>query len=120
VDELEIVRLAYSAWNAGDIRPFLHHLHADVEWASSGTFPGLARTYHGHEGVLRWQDDLRTPFERFVVTVNEARIADGVVTARVHFDAVGATSGVRVGLDFVNRWHFRDGLIVRFDSRPLD
>lgn len=120
VDEIEIVRAAYAAWNEGDIRPVMPHLHPEIEWSSSGTFPGLARLYRGHEGVLRWHEDLRSPFERFLVTIREATLEQGVVTARVHFDAVGAASGARVELDFVNRWHFEEGLIVSFDARPAD
>ncbi len=114
MDEVEIVQLAYDAWNAGGIRPFMRYLHPDVEWTSSGAFPGLGGVYRGHEGVLRWEEGLRAPFQSFVVTIRELAVDGGVVTARVHFDAVGATSGARVELDFVNEWHFEDGLIVRF------
>ena len=119
MDPLDVVRAAYAAWNAGDIRPFLHHLHPAVEWSTSGTFPGLAPVYHGHAGVLRWQRDLTSPFARFDVTIRETHVEPGLVTAHVHFDATGVTSGAHVEVDFVNEWHLDEqGLVVRFDSRP--
>lgn len=119
MDELEIVRAAYAAWNSGDLTPALNHLHPDVEWHPSEVFPGLEPFYSGHEGVLRWREDLVAPFESFVVTIKDIRLEGDVVIARVHFDAVGAASGARVQLDYVNEWHFRDGLVVRWRATPL-
>ena len=118
MNELDKVRAAYAAWNEGDIRPALRHLHPDIDWHTSGTFPGLQGAYRGHEGVLRWQGELTGPFERFVVTILDARVDGDVVTARVRFNAAGAASGAQVEVEFVNEWHFRDGLVVSFRSRP--
>ena len=118
MDELDVVRAAYAAWNDGDIRPALRHLHPEIDWHTSGTFPGLQGVYHGHEGVLRWQAELSSPFERFVVTILDARLEGGVVTTRVRFDAAGAARGARVEVEFVNEWHFHDGIVVTFRSRP--
>lgn len=120
MDPTEIVRIGCDAWNAGDLRPVLHHVHPDVEWETSGSFPGVRGVYHGHEGVLRWREDISAPFTQFLITIVEMTLEDDVVTARVHFDAVGAASGAAVQLDFVNEWHFRDGLVVRYRAIPVD
>ena len=118
--QIDIVRAAYDAWNTGDVTSLREHIHPDVEWHTSGVFPGMQGLYHGHEGVLQYQKDLAAPFDRFVVTIVEAREEGNVLTVRVHFDAVGAGSGARVELEAINVWHFRDGLIVRFAPAPVD
>ena len=118
MDPVEIVRECYAAWNAGDIRPILHRLHPDVDWRPSAVFPGIENAYRGHAGVLRWREAPAAPFARFHVTVLRAEAEGDVVTAHVHFDAVGATSGARVELDFVNEWRFHDGLVIGFRAIP--
>src|SRR3712207_7266506 len=46
--------------------------------------------------------------ERFQIEIVDIRREGDVVIAHMHFDAVGAASGARVQVDFINEWHFRE------------
>lgn len=113
----EAIRRGYAAWNDDDFEAFRPLLNPDVEWHSSGTFPGFEPVYRGPEGVLRFWHTLKDPFERFgielesVVEHGEAFIVTVVFTAR------GKGSGAEARLPFVHMFVLDDqGLIVRFGS----
>jgi ketosteroid isomerase-like protein len=104
----------YDAWNRDDFEGFVDMLHPDVEWHSSGVFPGLEPVYRGREGVRRWWHAIRDPFERFTIEVEEVREAGGATVASVRFRAVGKGSGARVDLPFAHVFEFEDARVVRY------
>ena len=111
-----LVQRAYDAWNRDDFEAARAMVHPDVEWRSSGVFPGLEPVYRGEAGVRDWWQQLREPFERFTVEIERLIEREGraLVVAQVRFRAVGKESGAPVDLQFANVWEFRDGLIVRY------
>ena len=118
MDATDVIRHMYDAWNRGEVESAMASVHPEVVWRSSGMFPGMEPVYHGPDGVRQFERDLRTPFSRFNITVEDLRREGEAVVARVRFDAVGAKSGVAVQLWFENVWQVRDGLVVSFRSRP--
>ena len=120
MDDAGLVRRMYQTWNDDDVASAVSFMHPEIEWRTSGLFPGLEPVYRGPEGVLQFERDLRTPFSTFEITVERIRPEGEAIVATVRFDAVGAESGVAVQLRYENIWHVREGLIVRFDSRPLE
>jgi ketosteroid isomerase-like protein len=116
-ENVEIVRLAYEAWNRDDLDEFLLLIHPDAEWRGPGDlFLGMESVYRGHPGVRKWWNLAKEPWEYFKSHI-ERTLAEGdkVVTV-VRFEAVGRESGVQVELPFTNVVELRGGLIVKFDA----
>ncbi len=113
-EPLELLRLAHDAFSRGDKAAVLDLTDPDVEWGTSGQFPGIDTLYRGHEGVARWMDDLREAWETFQVGVDDVIFDAGEhcgVVERIH--GRGRTSGVDVELRFCSGYELRDGKFVR-------
>jgi ketosteroid isomerase-like protein len=91
-------------------------LHPDVEWHSSGVFPGLDPVVHGIEGVRKWWSALKEPWESFDINVERHWEEGNTLLTWVRFDAVGKGSGVEVHLPFANVFVFEEDLVRRFRS----
>ena len=114
-DELvEQVRTAYAIWNRDDFDSARSMMHPEVEWYSSGIFPGLSGVYRGPEEVHRWWEGLKEPFDWFHADPERLERRGDTVLAAVRFEAVGRGSGARVQWQFAHLWDFRDGLVVSF------
>jgi ketosteroid isomerase-like protein len=96
---VELTRLGFDAYDAGDfetLRQLLHpdlELHADGDLINSGDF-------HGHEEFFRWNAQWSEAWGEFR---NEPRsveaLGDRHIVAEVHQVARGAGSGVGVEMD---------------------
>ena len=114
---LELVREAYSCWQAGDYDSlldfFLTTSAPDVELYSR--FGGLAgEPYRGHDGVRAWLTEIQENFEQFEPWLDEARDAgdDRVVAlGGIHFRA--RESGVDMSERMGWVQEFRDGQLRR-------
>jgi uncharacterized protein len=114
-ENVEIVRRGYAAWSDDDMDTMLALLDPDIEFVSSGLFPGLAPVYRGHSG---WQDlwrDLREPWESLRIVLDELREGGERVVTLFTFVAIGR-DGLEVRRQFGNVWTFRDGLAVRIQA----
>jgi len=60
----QTIRAGFAAWGRGDIEATLARLHPEIEFVSSGVFPGVEPEYHGHEGFSRFWHDFRDMWER--------------------------------------------------------
>ena len=54
----DLLRRVYDAWNRKDVEGGLALVHPEIEFHSSGEFPGLAPVYQGREGMRRFWEDL--------------------------------------------------------------
>jgi ketosteroid isomerase-like protein len=106
----------YDAFNRDDFDVFAERLHPEVEWHSSGAFPGLEPVYHGPDGVREWWGLLRDPFESFVIEPELAEEHGDALLTAVNFRAVGRGSGVEVVLPFAHVFWFEGELVRRFRS----
>ena len=112
----QLIRRAYAAWSGDDWDEFCTVLHPEIEWYSSGAFPGFEPVYHGHEGVRRWWHDFKDPFETASIELEDLSEHGEAVLTTVRLAGVGKGSGVPVDLPFYNTFRFREGLVVRFAS----
>ena len=112
----KLIRHGYSAWDRDDFGDFSTLLHPEVEWHTSGMFPGLEPVYRGHDGVREWWLAFRDPFETFTIELQSLTERGDTVVTRVHFTAMGKESGVEVELPFANVFWLEGDLIVRFGS----
>jgi ketosteroid isomerase-like protein len=116
-ENVEVVRLAYEAWNRDDVDAALLLIHPDAEWRGPGDlFLGIEGGYRGHAGIREWWDAIKEPWKSFESHIERTLEKDDIVVTVVRFEAVGRESGVTVELPFVNAWELRGGLIVKFSA----
>ena len=112
----QLVARGYDAWNRADLEAFLELMDSEIEWESSGTFPGIDRRYAGVEGVREFWTAFTEPWER--MTIEPARMLEPYpeeVLARVRFGARGR-DGIEVERDFGQHYTVRDGRMWRMRS----
>ncbi len=114
-ENVEKVREAYAAWNEGDMDAMLSFLHPEMEFVTSGVFPGVAPVFRGHEGWREFWRDFRGTWDSLRIDLEEARDTGKGVVALFRFDARGR-DGLEVRREFANVWSFRDGLAVRIEA----
>jgi len=51
IDNVEIVRRGYKAFEEGGVEAILQFLDPDIEWHMSAAFTRAPRVYRGHDGV---------------------------------------------------------------------
>ena len=112
----EIVRRIYAGWNEDDWDAGPPFFHPEIEWRTSGVFPGFDLVYHGIDGIRRFWDGMKEAWEYF--TVDIARVfEDGeTLVTDVRFNARGRGSGATVTLAFAHAWFFDDGRVVRYEA----
>jgi ketosteroid isomerase-like protein len=82
----------------------------DVEWGTSGTFPGLVGVYRGPEALPRWMDTIRSAWEKFEVTPDEVVRDEGdVLVVAERQRGRGRGSGVEIVMRVFSVYSFRQG-----------
>jgi ketosteroid isomerase-like protein len=113
----DLLRAGYEAWNRDDCDAWIALLHPEVEIRTSGLFPDLAAVYQGHRRAKRFWTQLREPWERFRIAVEEMEEAGDWVAAGIRFRATGVDSGVDVDMPFGHAIRVTGGLAVEFVTR---
>src|SRR4051794_10002812 len=110
---VELTRLGFEAYNAGDYQALialLHpavELHADSELLNGGD-------YRGHEGFTRWNDEWTEAWEEFTIEPRSLETFGGhVILVDSHQVARGAGSGVPVEMDVFWLFEVADEKVVR-------
>ena len=114
-ENVEIVRKGYAAWNRGDMEAMLALLHPDLEYVTSGLFPGLASVYRGHAGWRDFWRDFRETWDSLQIEIEAAHDIDERVVALLSFHA-RSRDGLEVDRQFAVIWTFDNGLAVRLHS----
>jgi ketosteroid isomerase-like protein len=70
-EHLDALRRGQEAFNRGEIKTATEVFADDVEWATTGIWPGMEETYHGREGLQEWSAVLRREWDEFEVSVGE-------------------------------------------------
>ena len=113
----ELLRAGYAAWNRNDCDGWLELLDPDIEIVTSGLFPDLAAVYRGHERAAKFWRQLREPWEKFNIEVEQMEEDGDSVTGWIRFRARGVDSGVEVDMRFGHAIRVRDGLALEFVTR---
>jgi ketosteroid isomerase-like protein len=96
-EKAEILRLGYAAFNSGDLSQVEDLATADVEWGTTGTFPGIQGVYRGPQAMQDWADALRSAWSWFEVSLAEVlRDKNDVLVAVERIRGQGRSSGVEV------------------------
>ena len=79
-ERVEALRSSFEAWNRGDVDAWLALAHPDIEFRTSGVFPGTDSIYRGHVGLRRFWTSFREPWESLHVRVGQIRdLGDEIV-----------------------------------------
>ena len=73
-ENVEAVRGSLEGWNHGDIDAWLGSPHPEIEFRTSGLYPGTDPVYREPAGLRRFWTTFREPWEWIF------RFADGLVT----------------------------------------
>jgi ketosteroid isomerase-like protein len=120
-ENVEIVRVAFDAWNRGDHDTLLGLWDEEAEF-----YPLRAqlegRAYHGRDGLRRFIVELAEDWEEVRFEVDEVREAGGQLVAFGRFLARGKASGIELNVPLGLVGVVRDKKVVysRFFSDPAD
>jgi uncharacterized protein len=84
-ENVEVVRRAYEAFQAGEFTEMLGLLDPNFEIMPAKEFPGGRRVYHGHEGFLEFLGEWFDPWDECSIELEELIDAgDAVITVEHH------------------------------------
>ncbi len=107
------IRRGHEAFNSGDLSAIVELATPDVEWGSTGAFPGLDDEYLTPEAIERWSEIVRNEWEEFEVSIGEVlHDGDDLVVVEERLRGRGRASGAEVAMSvFAAYWLTEDGLI---------
>ncbi len=118
---LEALLLGYEAFNRGDLSQAENLVTADVEWGTTGTFPGIEGVYRGPEAMQAWTDAIRSAWDWFEVSLEEVvRDQDDLVVVVERIRGRGRRSGIDVEMRTCAVYWAEDGKVrmrKAFDTR---
>jgi ketosteroid isomerase-like protein len=114
LSNLETLRRGQEAFARGDVLSQIDAISEDVDWGTTGTFPGTDVSYRGIAGMEEWMRSLLSAWETFRIEVEEIlHEADDVLVVTEHLEARGLESGIEVEMRAYSTYWFEDGKIVR-------
>jgi ketosteroid isomerase-like protein len=113
----ELAEIGYRAWNEDDLEALLAICHPEVEYHTSGVFPGLQSVYEGKAGIRSWWADFHEPWSEIKVIPERIAERPEGVAVLIRFEGTGR-QGIETTMQFINTIAIRDGLAYRFHSQP--
>ena len=113
-DRVELLRRAEAAFNTEGSWAIEEVVTHDVEWGTTGSFPGIDRLYRGPDGMDKWRKDLKSVWEKFEVRVVEVLLeAEGRLVVEERVRGRGKESGLEVEMSIFSTYYFKDEKIAR-------
>jgi ketosteroid isomerase-like protein len=110
------IRAGYGALSAGDVDAWLETLDPEIELRTSGAFPDIAPIYRGYDGMRKFWDEIRAPWEWFHLDPERILEGEGCAAVAVRFRVRGAGSGVVTELNQGHALWLKDGRTVRVST----
>src|SRR5215218_10353661 len=85
--ETDLVREYYAAWARGDLEGMLARADPEIDMQPTLGVLYDHSTYHGHQGVREWFDEIASRWMDFDPDVEELHEDDGRVIAFIHLSA---------------------------------
>jgi ketosteroid isomerase-like protein len=118
---VERIRRGQEEFSRGDLDELLSFVSDDVDWGTTGQFPGLERSYRGPDALVRWMETVRSAWESFEVSVQDViHEADDVVVLSERLWGRGRESGAEVEMRIFAVYWFEAEKVTRrrvFDNR---
>jgi ketosteroid isomerase-like protein len=113
VDQVELVREGYRAWNRGDRSWVLEHMTPDVEWITPPDDPDFG-TYNGYAGVAQFWDQWRAAVGLLHFEPEELIDEEPHIIAVARRTGRGEHSGIEIADTVVQVFTFgEDGRVTR-------
>jgi ketosteroid isomerase-like protein len=113
-DLLRKIRVGHEGFNQGDLSEAKANLVDDVEWGTTGTWPGLDGTYRGPDALDEWMRTLRSEWETFAVSLGEVIRDEGdVMVVSELLSGRGRESGIDVEMRVFSVYRAEGGKIVK-------
>lgn len=113
---IETVRALYEDWADMDGEERLALFATDIVWRPVPQGRPEARTYEGHDGLMRWRDEVRTAFSSFEPVPIAFEERGGSVVVETRWRGRGIRSGIEVEVVVFHVWTLVDGLVTRFEA----
>jgi ketosteroid isomerase-like protein len=111
---IDLIRMGHRGFNRGDLSEAKSNLAPDVEWGTTGTWPGLDATYRGPDALDRWMEILQAEWETFQVSLDEVIRDDGDVMVVVErLSGRGRESGIEVEMQVFSVYWAEGGKLVK-------
>ena len=100
-ENVETLKRGYEAFNRGNTSELLELAREigtpDVEWGSTGAFPGVEGMHRGPEAMQDWMKVIRSEWEEFRVTLDEVLHDEGDVLVVTEGDRISADARLLTG-----------------------
>jgi ketosteroid isomerase-like protein len=113
--DVETVKGAYAALNAGDAPAALGILDENAEWHEHSELPE-AGTYQGRAKIEAFLASFLDSWDEFIQEIEGVDEANDKVAVHLHMRGQGKGSGIDVETRYVHIWTMRDGRGVRVDA----
>ncbi len=118
IDNIEIVRRGYRAFETGGVEAILEFLDPAIEWHMSAAFTHTPRVFRGHDGVRQVFRFFDEQIERLGADPHEFIEAGDRVIVPVRLHGRLRASGEPVAYELVQVWLGRDGKAIRLVTYP--
>lgn len=118
-DKVDAVGRAYAAVRRRDVEGVLAEVHPDMV-GSSYVMNAESQTFHGHDGMRQFLDEIWSVFPDWWVEVVEAIPHGEALVARLDMRAHGAGSGVPLAATVWQVVRFREGRIASWHGYPTE
>ncbi len=113
-ENVDRLRRGHEGFSRGDLSAVKDTLAEDVDWGTTGSFPGLAAVYRGPGAFQRWMASVRSAWEWFEVSLAEVLEADeSVVVVAERLRGRGRESGAEVEMSAFAAYWFSEGKIIK-------
>jgi uncharacterized protein len=114
-EDVQLLRGAYEALNAGDSESALAALAPEAEWVEHSSLPE-AGSYRGRDAIGRFLESFMESWEEFNQDVESLVDAGERVAIVLRSRARGKGSGIEVEGRYAHIWTMRNGSGVRVDT----
>jgi ketosteroid isomerase-like protein len=113
-ENVEVIRAAFEAWNAGDMDGLREFLDPGIIWRPPAGWPEPG-PFVGREAVMRWFEHLREAWDTYVTELigDIIEAADRVVVRQVWR---GAGRGPEANIESTDVFTVREGRILGVDQ----
>jgi ketosteroid isomerase-like protein len=116
-ENLDRVRQGHAGFNRGDPEVVINLCTPDVEWVTTGSFPGMREVYRGPDAIRKWTETLRNAWTEFEVWVEEViRDEDDRLVVAEVLRGCGRESGAWVEMRIYTVYWFEDGKVRRREA----
>jgi ketosteroid isomerase-like protein len=115
---VEASRAASAATSVEERAQFLAILDPEVEWIAREGPPDLQGDFHGLEQAREYYARWASAWEEWNWEIEDAREERDLVVTRTWVTGRGRGSGLVLDMRIGQIWTFRDGKVIRYESRP--